>query len=132
MKGTIRVDHISKNILISRAFSTASMHINSEEHKTLTKIKSVYSDYLVILREIKKNPQKESYRGLTYEYMERYIELHDGRNSKAMNEYKELRLIAECHSIRYAHIKKWFLKNYPEIEDFSTPTVRANENRLGS
>ncbi len=85
MKGTIRVDHINRNILISKAFAKASMQINSEEYKTLLDVKTAYADYSIVQREIKKNPQKESYRGLTYEYMERYIELHDGRNSKVMN-----------------------------------------------
>lgn len=132
MKGTIRVDHINRNILISKAFAKASMQINSEEYKTLLDVKTAYADYSIVQREIKKNPQKESYRGLTYEYMERYIELHDGRNSKVMNEYQEKRLIAQCHSIRYAHIKKWFLETYPEIEDFSTGAVRANENSLAA
>lgn len=132
MKGTIRVDHINRNILISKAFAKASMQINSEEYKTLLDVKTAYADYSIVQREIKKNPQKESYRGLTYEYMERYIELHDGRNSKVMNEYQEKRLIAQCHSIRYAHIKKWFLETYPEIEDFSTRAVRANENSLAA
>ena len=132
MKGTIRVDHINRNIMISKAFVKASMQINSEEYKTLLEVKNAYPEYSIIQREIKKNPQKESYRGLTYDYMERYIELHDGRNSKVMQEYQEKRLIAQCHSIRYAHIKKWFLETYPEIEDFSTQAVRANENRIAA
>lgn len=132
MKGTIRVDHINRNILISKEFAKASMKINSEEYKTLLEVKKAYADYSIIQREIKKNPQKESYKGLTYEYMEKYIELHDGRNSKVMNDYQEMRFIAQCHSIRYAHIKKWFLETYPEIETFSTKAVITNENRIAA
>lgn len=132
MKGTIRVDHINRNIMISKAFAKASMQINSEEYKVLLDVKTAYADYSIVQREIKKNPQKESYRGLTYEYMERYIELHDGRNSKVMSEYQEKRLIAQCHSIRYAHIKKWFLETYPEIEDFSIKAVRTNDNKIAA
>jgi hypothetical protein len=51
--------------------------------------------------------------------MERYIEGH--ANAEAtMAEYKELRLISECHckARRYPKIKKWFLKKYPEVEKF--------------
>jgi hypothetical protein len=43
-----------------------------------------------------------------------------------MEMYQEMRLRALCHSIRYAHIKKWFLEIYPEIDDF-TPQYRRNE-----
>ena len=37
----------------------------------------LHPDYSVVKRNIKKNPQKESYRGLTYAYMEHYILMHD-------------------------------------------------------
>ena len=71
MRGTIRVDHINKNIMISKTFARASMVINSEEYKTLSDVKSTYGEYSIIQREIRKNPQKESYRGLTYAYTPR-------------------------------------------------------------
>jgi hypothetical protein len=131
MRGTIRVDHINKNIMISKTFARASMVINSEEYKTLSDVKSTYGEYSIIQREIRKNPQKESYRGLTYAYMEHYILTHD-KSGEMMKVYEELRLRALCHSIRYAHIKKWFLEVYPEIDDFSTKAVRVNENRLAA
>ena len=37
-----------------------------------------------------------------------------------MAEYREKRLISECHgkARRYPAIKKWFLKQYPEVEKF--------------
>ena len=37
-----------------------------------------------------------------------------------MAEYREKRLISECHgkARRYPAIKQWFLKQYPEVEKF--------------
>jgi hypothetical protein len=122
MKGTIRVDHINKNILISKVFARASMVIESEEYKKLCAVRSDYPEYSIIQREIRKNPQKESYRGLTYAYMEHYILTHD-KSGEVMKLYEEMRLRALCHSIRYAHIKKWFLEIYPEIDDFSCKKI---------
>ena len=129
MKGTIRVDHVNKNIMISKTFAKASMNINSDEYKTLLKVKDSHADYSILQREIKKNPQKESYRGLTYAYMEQYILAHD-TTGEVMEFYKELRMRALCHSIRYAHIKKWFLEVYPEIDDFSPKVTRPKELKL--
>ena len=56
---------------------------------------------------------------MTYAYMERYIESHANAEA-SMAEYRELRLISECHckARRYPKIKKWFLEKYPEIEKF--------------
>ena len=81
---------------------------------------SLAQKYIRIKR-IKRNPDKETYRGLTYAYMERYIETHANAD-EIMEEYKELRLISECHckARRYPKIKKWFLKKYPEVEKFGT------------
>lgn len=131
MKGTIRVDHINKNIIISKAFAKASMSINSEEYKALLKVRNSYAEYSIIQREIKRNPQKESYRGLTYDYMEKYILTHD-KSGEIMKMYQEMRLRASCHSIRYAHIKKWFLEIYPEIDDFSNNKARTQENKYAA
>lgn len=43
-------------------------------------MRSIKSDknYTVVRKSIKKNPSKESYKGLTYEYMREYIESHSG------------------------------------------------------
>lgn len=131
MKGTIRVDHINKNIIVSKVFAKASMFINSEEYKTLCDIRTVYPDYSIIQREIRKNPQKESYRGLTYAYMEHYILTHD-KSGDVMKIYEEMRLRALCHSIRYAHIKKWFLEIYPEIDDFSGKKAIKDETPIAA
>lgn len=45
--------------------------------------------------------------------------LHDGENSDVMDEYKELRLIAECHSISFPKIRHWFLETYPYVKNFT-------------
>ena len=120
MKGTIRVDHINRNVMISKAFAKASMLIDSEEYKALLNVRNSYSEYSIIQREIRRNPQKESYRGLTYAYMEHYILTHD-KSGDVVQMYEEMSLRALCHSIRYAHIKKWFLEKYPEIVRFGLP-----------
>ena len=52
-----------------------------------------------------------------------------------MAEYKEIRLRAACHSMKYGHIKKWFLATYPQIDDFTPEqfleeTVQNNDNNF--
>ena len=128
MKGTIRLDHLNKNILITASFARASMNPDNCEYKKLVEIRMLHPDYSVVKRSIKRNPEKESYRGLTYAYMEHYILTHD-KSGEVMKIYEELRLRALCHSIRYAHIKKWFLEIYPEIDDFSTKKAVTNNEQ---
>ena len=127
MRGTIRIDHLNKNILITASFARASMNPENYEYKKLGEVRMVHPDYAVIKRSIKKNPTKESYRGLTYEYMENYIKTHD-TTGEAMKAYSELRIRAACHTVRYANIKKWFLEYFPEIDDFSAKKSRSAES----
>ena len=132
MKGTIRLDHLNKNILITASFARASMNPENCEYKKLVEIRMLHPDYSVVKRSIKRNPEKESYRGLTYAYMEHYILTHD-KSGEVMKIYEEMRLRALCHSIRYAHIKKWFLEIYPEIDDFSpSKEIVKNETQIAA
>lgn len=116
-KNPIKVKHENKNIVISRPYSIRAAIPNTKEYKLLAEIKNVYPDYNIIIREIKKTP-KESYKGLTYSYMEHYITTHDNAEAR-MAEYNEIRLRAECHDMKYGNIKKWFLSAYPKIDDFT-------------
>ena len=127
-RGTIRVDVVTEKIYVTAAFRKACANIESDEYTLLQIIKSENPTFKVEERSIKKNPNKESYRGLTYEYMERYILLHDGENSDVMDEYKELRLIAECHSISFPKIRDWFLETYPDVKNFTVEHLSEEIN----
>jgi len=122
---------MNKNILITASFARASMNPDNCEYKKLVEIRMLHPDYSVVKRSIKRNPEKESYRGLTYAYMEHYILTHD-KSGEVMKMYEEMRLRALCHSIRYAHIKKWFLEIYPEIDDFSCKKATNNETPIAA
>ena len=115
-KSKMKVLHEESVIEMNKTFAKMVENPFSEEYAFLQKIRRDYPEYKVTIREIKKNPNKETYAGLTYAYMERYIAGH--ANSEAiMEEYKELRLISECHckARRYPKIKKWFFLTYPEV-----------------
>lgn len=119
MKNTLRFDHDARCIVMDRTFYKNSSNIRFEEYAMLQRARQDYPTYTPVIKRIKRNPNKETYRGLTYAYMERYIESHENADA-IMAEYKELRLISECHgkARRYPAIKRWFLKMYPEVENF--------------
>ena len=119
MKNTLRFDHDARCIVMDRTFYKNSSNIRFEEYSMLQRARQDYPTYTPVIKRIKRNPDKETYRGLTYAYMERYIESHANAEA-SMAEYRELRLISECHckARRYPKIKKWFLEKYPEIEKF--------------
>ncbi len=127
-RSPIKFDFDNKHLIINRQFGARAAIFGSKEYNILTKIKQNYSDYEIVLRDFKKS-EFEHYKGLTYAYMEYYISTHDDAE-KRMEEYKEIRLRAECHSMKYGKIKKWFLLTYPQIDDFTPEAFKQmKENK---
>ena len=122
MKNYVKIDYTNRQIIMDRTFARLAKIVGSEEYNLLQTARRDYEGFHVVTRTIRRNDKKECYRGLTYDYMERYILLHDKADERK-REFDELRLIAECHSKRYPIIKQWFLQQYPEIAKFGMPEL---------
>ncbi len=122
MKNILKIDFAKKQIVMDRTFAKNSTDTRSEEYAHLQRVRCDYPTFTVTTRSCRKNESKESYKGLTYEYMEHYILTHESKDTvlEVLDEFYELRLIAECHSKsrRYPAIKRWFLARYPEVAEF--------------
>lgn len=123
-KSKMKVLHAKRVIEMNTTFAKMVENPFSEEYAFLQKIRQDYPEYKVTIREINKNPNKETYAGLTYQYMRDYIILHSTpeEEADAVAEFDEMLLISRCHSKghRYPAIKKWFLNKYPEVSKFGT------------
>ena len=117
MKNTLKLSHAKREIVMDATFARNAENTMSPEYAHLQQVRKDYPAYTVVRRTIKRNANKESYKGLTYEYMETYIMSHGTSETRIANlrEFNEMRLIAECHSkaFRYPVIKAWFLDKYP-------------------
>lgn len=122
MKNTLRLDHAKKLVIMDKTFAKFAANTRSEEYAHLQQVRRDYPHYEVIQRTIKRNPNKECYHGLTYDFMEDYILTHGDAEMvrKNYDEFNEMLLISRCHSkqFRYPVIKHWFLEHYPEIVRF--------------
>ena len=135
MKNTLKIDFAEGKIIMDRTFAKNCINTRSEEYAQLQSVRRDYPTFAVVTRTIKKNPNKESYKGLTYQYMEDYIATHESEETveAVLAEFAEMRLIAACHSkaFRYPTIKKWFLQKYPEVAIFgrtiTTETTKVME-----
>ena len=77
MKNVIRIDHETRSIVMDKTFTRQSSDPRSEEYTLLQATRRDYPGYHVKTRTIRRNPRKESYRGLTYAYMEQYIDAQE-------------------------------------------------------
>lgn len=122
MKSPITIDFENTSIILNVAFVKKASNPFSPEYAQLQKVRADYPEFTVITRTIEKKPSKESYHGLTYDYMRAYIMSHEeGENrTAAVMEFDNLIMISQCHSKghRYPTIKNWFLEKYPEVRAF--------------
>ena len=123
MKNALYIDFANDKIVMTTTFAKKCQNTASAEYAQLQSVRRDYPTFAVTTRQIKSNPNKETYAGLTYEYMRDYIILHSNPEDElaAVAEFDELILVSKCHSKsqRYPVIKKWFLTKYPQADDFS-------------
>lgn len=114
----IKINRKNNTIEITKAFEKASSRFGSEEYNMLREARLDNPNFRVIIRTTKQ--KRETNKGLTYAYMESYIEQHDDENKTFMAEFKMLRGLDDdlAESFSYNEIKAWFFSTFPEIADF--------------
>ncbi len=122
MTNTLKINYTNYTIIMDRTFAKLAQDTRSPEYARLQEVRRDYPDFKVIQRSIRKNTDKKTYAGLTYEYMENYIMSHGTEEKRRANlrKYAEMRNVAECQGKRYRYpvIRNWFLDEYPEIVRF--------------
>ena len=133
MANTLRINHENRQIIMDRTFAKNASDTRSAEYQHMQKVKQDYPTFEVIRKQIKRNPAKESYKGLTYEFMRNYISTHEPKETvnDMLAAFDEMLLISRCHSIRYPRIKEWFLKKYPNIEEYALKEDKKSEESKG-
>lgn len=121
-KSNIKV-FLTKGIIeINTTFVKMMQDPLSDEYAMLQKTRMENPTFVVRRRQIKTNPKKDTYKGLTYEWMRNHIATHEPEEvvEEKLNAFDEMVYISKCHrgSLRYPTIKKWFLKEYPEVAQF--------------
>ena len=124
----IKINFSAKTITLSKKFADAASKVGTEEYRQLQHVREDYPSFEIAVKQIKKNSNKESYQGLNYAFIEMYIQTKPNAEEQ-MAKYREMRLISECHSIRFPAIKQWFLATYPEIKEYGkfTNTIEKEE-----
>lgn len=121
-KSKLTVKYAEGVIEMNTTFAKMMQNPLSEEYALLQRTRQDFPTFVIRRRQIKSNPHKDTYKGLTYEYMRDYIILHTTpeNEAEAVAEFDEMVLISKCHgkTLRYPTIKKWFLTKYPEVAKF--------------
>lgn len=116
------INFTDNTIVMSKAESKAAGKFNSNKYQELAGIRAQFPTYRIVIKSA--HVKKETYKGLTYDYMEAYIKAH-ATNDSVMKEFNTLRGYADGQKQKfvvaapYSEIKKWFLMKFPEIKEYS-------------
>ncbi|MCI9449696.1 MAG: hypothetical protein HFE30_05525 [Clostridiales bacterium] len=109
MTNNITINFTKKTIELSATYGKKAQKYGSPEYKELQEILEKHSDYTVTIRQCQHKHVKNnlSVKGLTYDFMERYITKYDNEN---ITDYENKRATLSS----YYDIKIWFIEKYPE------------------
>ena len=130
-------------IEMTKAEAKEAGKYNSEMYHELKEIRSEFPNFRIVTLNNRK--KKSAFKGLDYNYMERYIKAHDDDKNTIMKEFNLLRGFVDekrnefVDCATYGEIKTWFLLKFPEIEEYNKKveelriaTRKANEKRKAS
>lgn len=119
----IRVNRKMRTLEITKKFDKLASRYGTDEYKELQNALAENPGFKVVVRSTTSSKKRETYKGLTFDYMEKYIEAHDN-NGTIMEEFKIMRgktdeaQEAFADSMSYHEIKEWFFLTYPTIAEF--------------
>lgn len=122
---TLMINNKKHTIEMTKKFAKEAAKFGTDEYKALQEARRDYPEYKVVIAARKH--AKVAYKGLTCEYMKKYIEAHDDEQGSIMEEYKMLRAEFDegderaeflAGSVSYEELKDWFFRKFPEIKKF--------------
>ena len=118
------INTTNNTIEMSKKFAAAAKKFGTEEYKQLQEARRDYPNFKVVTTTRKASSKRETYKGLTYDYMKKYIAAHDDEQKSIMAKFEMLRGTSDeaqealADSASYKEIKEWFLKQFPAIAEF--------------
>ena len=120
----MKINMYEHTIVLTKKEMTAASRYGSDAYKELQNARRDYPGYEVVIVTRTVKTQRETYRGLTYEYMEKYIKSHDDAEKTIWTEYMMYRgtpidpADALPVAYTYSQMKVWFLNTFDEIAKF--------------
>lgn len=111
-------------IEMTKKFATAARKFGTKQYRDLQEARRDYPNFKVVTITRKATGCQDTYKGLTYKFMEDYIQKHDDAEQSIMDEYLTLRGLTEAakenllEPYSYYEMKTWFLKTFPAIAEF--------------
>jgi len=83
---TMTINFEKNTIEMTKAEAKEAGKFGSEKFNELVKFRTLCPDYEIVVKA--NSTKRDTYKGLDYDYMKRYIEAHDNKEEKLIEFYK--------------------------------------------
>ena len=120
----MKVNMFERTIVLTKKEMTAASRYGSDAYMELQNARRDNPGFEVVTVTRTVKTQRETYKGLTYAYMEKYIKTHDDAEKTIWTEYMMYRgtPIDPADELpvayNYSQMKVWFLDKYEDVAKF--------------
>lgn len=100
---------------VTKAFQKNASIYGTEEFKLWREYKAMFPDAAMTTKTINKNPNKETYKNMTYKNMRLYIETE---MSSKLGEFEKQIKLSKIQSNPYRAVLAWFLQNFKDYDSY--------------
>ena len=118
-----KINFTANTITISKSFADAASNPNSVECEKLSKLQAAYPGMRIVNKTHRFPSKANVNKGLTYERLERYINLYENA-AELIDKYKAVKEIAATQKSPYKFIRDWFMKQFPDYGKL--PDINSN------
>lgn len=102
---------------VTKAFAKKAVIFGTEEYKLWREYRKDFPQAQMITKTIKKNPDKETNKNLTYKNMEAYIMTQDNAED-LMKEFHKAQEMAKVQTSPYRCVLAWFKQTFPKYDEY--------------
>ena len=121
-KNTIKIMD-NNEAQVSKTFAKNARIYGTEEYRIWREFKAENPEFVMVVKTIKKNPDKETNKNLTYENMRLYISEQDNAEELLQEFEKELRL-SKIQASPYHAVLTWFKNNFKDYKSYNAIKVK--------
>ena len=100
---------------VTKAFEKQARIFGTEEYKLWKAYREDFPAAKMVTKTIKKNPNKKSYKNLTYANMELFI---TEQNSELLVKLRKQIKLSKVQSNPYRAVLAWFLSEFPKYDEY--------------
>lgn len=115
MKKNIIITIDDTTAQVTKAFEKQARIFGTDEYKLWKAYREDFPGAKMVTKSIKKNPNKKSYKNLTYANMELFI---TETNSELLVELKKQIKLSKVQSNPYRAVLAWFLSQFPQYDEY--------------